>query len=151
MTAVVLLGKKLVNEYERTFVAIFVGMVERFDMVIVMDPRKGARKVSTVKRLSEAQRKDCDMVMALCGLRWRPKPEEPALDEVPVRVSAESEVPQSNLPDVPRRRVPEGREPTCVHSSGKGVEKNLWVFSWLHSSCDRIEGQRPRRRVSTAS
>ena len=57
------LGKeKLTNEH-RTFEAIFVGLVERSDMVIVVDPRNGAQKVSTVKRLSEAQRKDGDMVM----------------------------------------------------------------------------------------
>ena len=48
--------------------------------------RNGAQKVSTVKRLSEAQMKDGGLVMALCGLPWRPKPDEPASDEVPVRV-----------------------------------------------------------------
>ena len=35
-----------------------------------------------------------------------PKPSEPALDEVPVRVSAESKVPQRNFPGVPRPRAP---------------------------------------------
>ena len=45
--------------------------------------------------------------MALQGLPWRPKPDEPALDEVPVRVSAESAVPRQDLPDAPRLRAPE--------------------------------------------
>ena len=47
------------------------------------------------------------MIMALCGLPWRPKPDEPALEEVPLCVSAESKVPQQNLPDVSRTRAPE--------------------------------------------
>ena len=101
------LGKeKLTNEH-RTFEAIFVGLVERSDMVIVMDPRNGAQKVSTFKRLSEAQSKDGGMVMALCGLPWRPKPDEPASNEVPVRVPAGSKVPQRNLPGVPGLRAPD--------------------------------------------
>ena len=65
-TAMVLGKEQLKNEY-RTFEAIFVGLAERSDMVIVMDPRNGAQKVSTVKRLSQVQTKDGDMVMALCG------------------------------------------------------------------------------------
>ena len=47
------------------------------------------------------------MIIALCGLPWRPKPDEPALDEVPVLVSAESKVPQEKLPDAPRQRASE--------------------------------------------
>ena len=63
-------------------------MTERSDMVIVMDPRHGAQRVAAVQRLSDIRRKDGDMVMALCGGPWRPPPDEPAWDEVPVRVSA---------------------------------------------------------------
>ena len=86
MTAMAL-GKKLKNKY-RAFEAIFVGLVERSDMMSVIDSKNGAQKVSAVQRPSESQREDGD-IMALCGLPWRPKPDEPAQDEVPVRVSAE--------------------------------------------------------------
>ena len=85
VAAMVLGKKKQKNEY-RTFDAIFVGLVERSDMVIVMSPQHGAQRVATVKRLPESQRKDGEMVMALRGLPWRPKPEDPMMDEVPVCV-----------------------------------------------------------------
>ena len=42
MTTMVLGKEKLKNE-SRTFEAIVVGMVERLDMVIVVDPRHGAQ------------------------------------------------------------------------------------------------------------
>ena len=70
MTAMVL-GKKLLK-HENNDEAIFVRLVERSDTVIVMEPRNGAQ-VSTVKRLSEGQRKDGDVIMALCGFLWRLK------------------------------------------------------------------------------
>ena len=60
-----------------------------------------------MKRLSGSRRKHGDMVMALCGIPWRPKPDEPALGEVPARVSAESKVPWQDLPDAPKPRAPE--------------------------------------------
>ena len=50
VTAMVLGKKKSKNDYRtfendyRTFEAVFVGVVERSDVVIVMDPRNGARK-----------------------------------------------------------------------------------------------------------
>ena len=95
--------------------------------MIVVDPRNGAQ-VSTVKRLSEGQRKDGDVIMALCGFLWRPKPSEPALDEVSVRVSAESTVPQRNFPGVPRPRAPrvESRR-VYIRQKKKGIEK-VWVY-----------------------
>ena len=62
VTGMVLGKKKSKNDYRtfendyRTFEAIFDGLAEESDEAIVMDPRNGARKVSTVKRLSEDQK-----------------------------------------------------------------------------------------------
>ena len=100
------LGKKMEISY-RTDEPIFVGLVEKSDLVIVMDTINEAQRVATGKRMCESHRKDGDMVMALCGLPSRPKPDEPALDEVPLRVSAESKVPWRDLPDAAKPRAPE--------------------------------------------
>ena len=43
-------------------------LAERSDMLIVIDPVNGAQRVSSVKRLPEADRKDGEMVLALKGL-----------------------------------------------------------------------------------
>ena len=82
--AAMVLGKKKMKSEYRTFPAIFACLVERSDMLIVIDPENGAQRVSSVKRLSETDRRDGEMVLALKGLPWRPRPDEPALDEVPV-------------------------------------------------------------------
>ena len=54
------------------------------------------------------------MIMALCGLPRRQRPDNPALDEVSVRVSAGSKVPQQNLPDAPRPRAQRSRDDVCT-------------------------------------
>ena len=118
------LGKKNRQSKYRTFEAIFVALVERSDMVIVMDPRNGAPRVATVKRLSESARKDSDSVMALCGLPRRPEPNAPALDDVLVRVSA-AKVPWQDLPGAPQPRAPE------VESRRGYIRRSARHVHWL--------------------
>ena len=76
-------------------------------MVLGKEKLTNEHRTFEVKRLSESQRKDGGMVMALCRLLWRQKPDEPASNEVPVRVLAGSKVPQRNLPDVLGLRAPD--------------------------------------------
>ena len=120
-------------------------------MVMVMDPNSGAQKVSTEGRPSESHRKDSDMVMALCGLPWRPMPDKPALDEVPVRVSAESKVPWQDLPDAPKPRAQRSRADVCKSTTARnhGSMSTLKVAP-VYSSRDRIEGVGPQRCLSIA-
>ena len=61
------------------------------------------------------------MIMALCGLPWRPKPDEPALDEVPVRASGESKRATAKLTGCAKTEGSRGREPTCVHEKVWGM------------------------------
>ena len=114
---------KLKNK-ERTFEAIFVGLVERSDMLSVIDSKNGAQKVSTVQRLSESQGEAGD-IMALCGLPWRPKTDEPTWDGVPARVSAWPKA-TARLARCAEAEGSRGREPTCVHSQAQGTSK-VWV------------------------
>ena len=121
----------------RTFEAIIVGLVERSDMVIVMHPR----------RLSESQRKDGDMVMALRGLPCRPKPDEPALDEVPVRVSVELKVAWQNLPDAPNPMASEVERRRVCSSARR---RNYESMGTLKVAFIAQQPRQDRRRKSTA-
>ena len=90
------------------------------------------------------------MVMALCGLLGRPKPDEPALDQVPVRVSVESKVSWQDLPGVPRSNAPEVESRRVHTCKDKGLKKYGCTEGCpgLRSNRDRIEG--PQQSLSAA-
>ena len=147
--AAVVLGKKNMKNEHGMFEAIFVGLDERSEMVNVMDPRNEAQGVATGK-CRKVQGKDGDMDMALRGLPWRPEPDTPALDEVPVRVSAESKVPWQDLPDAPEPRAPEV-ESVCTSTRrwNYGSMSTLKVAPVSQPRQDRRRG--PQQWSSTAN
>ena len=104
--AALTLGKKKIKAEYRTFVAIFVALAERSDMLIVLD-EAGAHRVASVKRLSPESRADPALIDKVKGLPWRPKQAEPDATEVPMRISAEPVIAEAFLPPPLKLRAPE--------------------------------------------
>ena len=83
------------SEY-RIVHAIFVGLAERSDMLVVLDD-VGVHRVASLRRLSPELRSDPCLLEKLKGLPWRPKQAEPDTNEIPLRISAEPVVVEENL------------------------------------------------------
>ena len=94
------LGKRRLKSEYRTFEAIYLGLAERSDMLIVGNA-DGCQRVATVKRLPPSSRRDAELIKALKGVPWRPRPgvaQEPGAQEVPVCIHADPVVRDDELP-----------------------------------------------------
>ena len=100
------LGKRRLKSEYRTFEAIYLGLAERSDMLIVGNV-DGCQRVATVKRLPPSSRRDGDLIKALKGVPWRPRPgivREPGVREVPVCIHADPVVGDDELPEKAKPR-----------------------------------------------
>ena len=70
---VLALGKKRLKSEHRTFGAIFLGIAERSDTLIV-GTAGGCYRVATVRRLPAQQRSDPELAKSVKGPPWRPVP-----------------------------------------------------------------------------
>ena len=100
------LGKRRLKSEYRTFEAIYLGLAERSDMLIVGNA-DGCQRVATVKRLTPSSRRDGEMIKALQGVPWRPRPgieREPGVQEIPVCIHADPIVGEDELPEKAKPR-----------------------------------------------
>ena len=100
------LGKRRLKSEYRTFEAIYLGLAERSDMLIVGNA-DGCQRVATVKRLAPSSRRDGEMIKALQGVPWRPRPgieREPGVQEIPVCIHADPVVGENELPQKAKPR-----------------------------------------------
>ena len=91
-------GKRASRHEQKFFDAIFLGILDRSDELIVGTPA-GVFKARSVKCLSNRDRIAPEYFNSIRGLPWQPVPGEPAYDiPVSLHVSAPSIAPEINLP-----------------------------------------------------
>jgi len=133
----VALNKRRQKAEDRWATGIYLGLVERSNMVLVGTP-EGIKKVNSAKRLPAIQAKDPELAKSIKGYPWNTTAGvgyNPEAGEVPVMVATEPIVPEEELPP----RLPTARGPDIVPRRmyiRRDVELAVYGFTDGCPGCD---------------
>ena len=140
-------GRRRMKFEDRWSTGIYLGLVERSNMVIVGTP-EGIRKVNCVKRLPDIQSSDRELVLSIKGYPWchtEGVDNEPG--DVPALVATEPIVAEEDLPP----RLPGARAPETIPRNvylRRDIELKNYGFTTNCKGCDAARAKAAPRQHS---